>query len=128
MQYVFIGVGGAVGAVLRYVVSGWAYALLGPGFPWGTLVVNLTGSFLIGFLWELFEGVTVSPSARNMILAGGLGAFTTFSTFAFESLNLFRAGEFRLGMANILLNDLLGMALVFLGIIVGRAVAGMLRV
>lgn len=50
MQFVYIGIGGALGAVLRYLVSGWTYALLGPGFPWGTLAVNLIGSFLIGLL------------------------------------------------------------------------------
>lgn len=112
---------------MRYLVSGWTYTLLGTGFPWGTLAVNLIGSFLIGLLWELFEGAAVSPQVRGMVLTGGLGAFTTFSTFAFESLNLFRAGDYRLGMANILLHDLLGLAMVFVGVIAGRALAGLLR-
>ncbi len=127
MQYLFIAVGGAVGAVLRYLVSGWAFAILGEGFPWGTFVVNIIGSFLIGFLWQLFEYVPVSPNMRSMIFIGGLGAFTTFSTFAFESLNLFRAGDFRLGMINIVALDFFGILLGMLGVILGRITAEVLR-
>ncbi len=127
MQYLFIAVGGAVGAVLRYLVSGWAFAVMGAGFPWGTFVVNIIGSFLIGFLWQLFEYVPISPNMRNMIFIGGLGAFTTFSTFAFESLNLFRAGDFKLGMINIVAMDLFGILLGLLGVILGRMTADMLR-
>jgi CrcB protein len=108
-------------------VSGWAYALLGTGFPWGTLVVNLIGSFLIGFLWQLFANVPVPPNMRLLIFTGGLGAFTTFSTFALESFNLFRDGDFELGMANVLISDFLGIALVFVGVVAGRLVGSLLR-
>ncbi len=127
MHYLFIAAGGAAGAVLRFIVSGWAFRLLGEGFPWGTFVVNITGSFLIGFLWQLFEYVPISPQMRSLIFIGGLGAFTTFSTFAFESLNLFRTGEFRLGLINILALDVFGILLGFLGVILGRMAAEMLR-
>jgi CrcB protein len=127
LQYLFIAVGGAAGAALRYLVSGWAYALLGTGFPWGTLVVNLIGSFLIGFLWELFANAAVSPNMRHLIFTGGLGAFTTFSTFALESINLFRDGEIGLGMANVLVSDFLGIVLVFVGIVAGRLVGSLVR-
>ncbi len=127
MQYLSIAVGGAAGAVLRYLVSGWAYTLLGQGFPWGTLVVNLIGSFLIGFLWQLFEYVPISPNMRSMIFIGGLGAFTTFSTFAFESLNLFRDGDIRLGVLNILAADVFGILLGLLGVILGRMAAALLH-
>jgi CrcB protein len=127
LQYLFIAAGGAVGAVLRFLVSGWAFRLLGTGFPWGTFVVNVTGSFLIGFLWQMFEYVPISPNMRGMIFIGGLGAFTTFSTFAFESLNLFRAGDFRLGMINIIALDVFGILLGFLGIVLGRVAADLLR-
>ena len=126
MQYLFIAVGGAAGAVLRYLISGWSYRLLGTGFPWGTLVVNILGSFLIGFLWQLFEYVPISSNMRSLIFIGGLGAFTTFSTFAFESLNLFRDGDISLGVANILLMDVLGLLLGLLGIILGRTAASLL--
>lgn len=127
MQILFIAAGGAVGAVMRYLVSGWAYAILGDGFPWGTLVVNLTGAFLIGFLWQLFEYFPISPQMRNLIFIGGLGAFTTFSTFAFETLNLFRAGDTRLGLANILVLDVVGILLGLLGVILGRMLASVLH-
>jgi CrcB protein len=127
LHYLFIAAGGAAGAVLRFIVSGWAFRLLGEGFPWGTFVVNITGSFLIGFLWQLFEYVPISPQMRSLIFIGGLGAFTTFSTFAFESLNLFRTGEFRLGLINILALDVFGILLGFLGVILGRMAAEMLR-
>lgn len=127
MHYLYIAVGGAAGAALRYLVSGWAYALLGTGFPWGTLVVNLIGSFLIGFLWQLFANVPVPPNMRLLIFTGGLGAFTTFSTFALESVNLFRDGDFELGMANVLISDFLGIALVFVGVVAGRLVGSLLR-
>ena len=127
MQYLSIAVGGAIGAVLRFMVSGWAFRLLGTDFPWGTFVVNLLGSFLIGFLWQLFEFLPISPNVRSMIFIGGLGAFTTFSTFAFESLNLFRAGDYRLGLINIIALDVFGILLGFLGIVLGRATAALLR-
>lgn len=127
MHYLYIAVGGAVGAALRYLISGWTYAILGTSFPWGTLVVNLIGSFLIGLLWQLFADAAVSPNTRILILTGGLGAFTTFSTFALESLNLFRDGDIELGLANVLVSNLLGIALVFLGIIVGRLVGSLLK-
>lgn len=127
MQYLFIAVGGAAGAVMRYLVSGWAFSILGEGFPWGTFVVNITGSFLIGFLWQLFEYVPISPNMRSMIFIGGLGAFTTFSTFAFESLNLFRAGDIRLGLINIVAMDIFGILLGLLGVILGRAAALLVR-
>jgi len=127
LQILFIAAGGAVGAVMRYLVSGWAYAILGDGFPWGTLVVNLTGAFLIGFLWQLFEYFPISPQMRNLIFIGGLGAFTTFSTFAFETLNLIRAGDTRLGLANILVLDVVGILLGLLGVILGRMLASVLH-
>lgn len=128
MHYLYIAVGGAIGASLRFLISGWTYSLLGTGFPWGTLVVNLIGSFLIGFLWQLFSYVSVSPNMRLLIFAGGLGAFTTFSTFALESINLFRGGDVELGVANILVSDLLGIALVFVGIILGRLAGTLIRI
>jgi CrcB protein len=127
LQYLYIAAGGAVGAVLRYLVSGWAFRILGEGFPWGTFVVNITGSFLIGFLWQLFEYLPISPPMRSLIFIGGLGAFTTFSTFAFESLNLFRGGDFRLGMINIIALDVFGILLGLLGIILGRWTVEMFR-
>ena len=115
MHYLYIAVGGAAGAVLRYLVSGWAYALLGTGFPWGTLVVNLIGSFLIGFLWQLFANVPVPPNMRLLIFTGGLGAFTTFSTFAREKAELLKIGDIKTVMVYALTSNVLGVLLVFAG-------------
>ncbi|MFQ5398972.1 MAG: fluoride efflux transporter CrcB [Anaerolineae bacterium] len=122
MQLLSIAVGGAAGALLRYTISGWAYTWLGEHFPWGTLSVNLIGSFLIGLLWRVFTDVTISPNTRALILVGGLGAFTTFSTFSLESLNLLRSGQIRLGLLYILANNVLGVFLVFTGIVCARFV------
>jgi len=122
LQLLSIAVGGAAGALLRYTISGWAYAWLGEQFPWGTLSVNLIGSFLIGLLWRVFTDVTISPNTRALILVGGLGAFTTFSTFSLESLNLLRSGQIRLGLLYMLANNVLGVLLVFTGIVCARFV------
>jgi fluoride exporter len=122
LNWISIAVGGAAGALLRYLVSGWAYALLGEGFPWGTLSVNVIGSFLIGFLWRLFDQITITPNVRTLIFVGGLGAFTTFSTYGLESLNLLRSGQYKLGMLNILGSNVVGISCVFLGFVAARAV------
>ena len=114
--------GGAAGALLRYLVSGWAYALLGEGFPWGTLSVNVIGSFFIGFLWRLFDQIAIAPNTRTLIFVGGLGAFTTFSTYGLESLNLLRSGQYKLGVLNMLGSNVLGILSVFLGFVAARAV------
>lgn len=127
MHYLSIAIGGAAGAVMRYLVSGWAYTILGDGFPWGTFIVNILGSFLIGFLWQIFEYFPISSNMRSLIFIGGLGAFTTFSTFAFESLNLFRSGDSRLAIINILAADVFGILLGLLGVILGRMTATLLR-
>ncbi|MCA9959248.1 MAG: fluoride efflux transporter CrcB [Chloroflexota bacterium] len=122
MRYVAIAVGGAVGALLRYAVSGLAYSVFGEGFPWGTLSVNLLGCFLIGLLWQIFEQTALSPQLRALIFVGGLGAFTTFSTYGLESVNLLRDGQVRLSLLNILGSNILGIGCVFLGVVVARTV------
>ena len=122
MNWISIAVGGAAGALLRYLVSGWAYAWLGEGFPWGTLSVNLIGSFLIGFLWRLFDQIAIAPNTRTLIFVGGLGAFTTFSTYGLESFNLLRGGQVKLGLLNMLGSNVLGILFVFLGFVAARAV------
>ena len=82
------------------------------GFPWGTFVVNMIGSFLIGFLWQLFEYVPISPNMRSLIFIGGLGAFTTFSTFAFETATLLQGGQVAAALLNVGVQTVLGVALV----------------
>ena len=95
-QVLAIAGGGAVGAVLRYWISSGVYALIGRGFPYGTLVVNVLGSLVMGFLYIwLLERMPGGVAMRAFLLIGLLGAFTTFSTFSVETLNLMEAGQIR---------------------------------
>ncbi len=115
-----LAAGGAIGSLMRYSLSGLTYNYINGIFPWGTLVVNLAGSFAIGFLWGIFEIENMSPEIRNFVFAGILGGFTTFSTFTLESFNLLRDGEIRLAISNILASNIAGIALVFAGFYVSR--------
>ena len=114
--------GGSLGALSRYGVSLLAASLFGSRFPWGTLIVNLAGCFLIGLCFALAErGFRfMTPSARLFFMTGFLGALTTFSAFALESVNAMRAQAHLVMAANLLLNNVLGAALVLLGMWVGR--------
>ncbi len=127
MKFLLLAVGGAIGTLLRYAVSGYTYNLLVGVFPWGTLMVNLIGSLLIGFLWGLSEIQNIPPDVRTFIFIGILGGFTTFSTFTLESFNLFREGEARLALINILASNVLGIALVFAGFTMSKVMMNLLR-
>jgi len=121
MQLIAIAAGGAVGAVLRYWMSTATYALLGRGFPYGTLLVNVLGSFLMGLATVfLLERFAVSTEWRAAILIGVLGAFTTFSTFSMETYNLVVDGAVLKAMLNILFSVILCLLAVWLGIVLGR--------
>jgi len=116
-QLVWIGAGGCVGAILRYVVSGWVQtASRNFDFPYGTLAVNLIGCGVIGFLsaGDILRGI-LSPQARLFLLIGLLGAFTTYSTFGNESLTLITDGKFGASLAYIGLHLVLGLGFVWLG-------------
>ena len=122
-----IMLGGAVGALLRYLISGATYKLMGSGFPWGTLTVNLSGSFLIGMFTELFDSLIVQSELRVFILIGLLGSFTTFSTFSLESLKLIQDGQIKFAVFNILINNITGIILVIAGIISSRFIINLLK-
>jgi CrcB protein len=120
---VFIAIGGALGAVLRYGASVSVYALLGRGFPYGTLFVNVSGSLLMGLLSVLMlERFNIGPEWRAAVLVGVLGSFTTFSTFSIETLNLLEQGDWLRAMSNIVLSVLVCLAAVWLGVLIGRQV------
>ena len=120
-QILSIAVGGAIGAVMRYWVSTGVYNLLGRGFPYGTLVVNMAGSLLMGFLYVLLlERMTISPELRAALLIGVLGAFTTFSTFSIETLNLIEQADFVKAGLNVLISVVACVGAAWVGVIVGR--------
>jgi CrcB protein len=103
-RFFWICLGGAVGTGARYLVSGWAVALLGPALPFGTLAVNVTGSFLLGGLMHLALTTGLfSPTLRVALTTGVLGGFTTYSTFNYETLQYLRVGAWAIGIANIFL-------------------------
>ena len=103
-KFLWICLGGAAGTGTRYLVSGWALALLGPDFPYGTLAVNVTGSFLLGGIMHLALATRlVAPTLRLALTSGVLGGFTTYSTFNYETLQYLREGAWAIGIANIVL-------------------------
>ena len=112
---------GAVGALARWALS-HAIGSRAGGFPWGTLVVNVTGSFLLGLLFVvLTERVESSPSARLALMTGLLGAYTTFSTFSLETFRLLEDGAYGGAVLNIVGNLALGLFAVAVGVALGRA-------
>jgi len=115
-----IALGGAIGAILRYVVSGFTYRYLNGNFPWGTLSANLVGALIIGLLWGVSEEIIIPPSLRLFVFVGVIGSFTTFSTYSLETFNLFRDGEIKLALTNILISNILSIVLVFVGFIVSK--------
>lgn len=112
--------GGSLGAASRYAVGLLAVKLWGPGFPWGTLTVNLVGCFLIGLLFALADRVRwLSPEMLLFLITGYLGALTTFSSFSLETVNAGRAGLLFQPFVNILINNVGGLALTFFGMWLG---------
>lgn len=122
MKYLlWIAVAGAAGTLARFFVAGWAQQLGGTRFPWGTLAVNLAGCFLFGLIFALIEDRTaISERVRHIALIGFMGAFTTFSTFGFETVNFLREHQWWLAVANILAQNVGGILCVLLGLAVAR--------
>lgn len=120
-QLVAIALGGSVGAVFRFLVANAIYNWLGRDFPHGTLFINVSGSFLMGFLSILMlQCLPLAVEYRAAILVGFLGAYTTFSTFALETLNLFESGSLLKAGLNIFLSIVLCLVAVWVGSIFGR--------
>ncbi len=115
-----IGIGGAIGTILRYVMGGLDYRFSGGVFPISTLVVNVTGSFMIGFLWGIVDRFSFSPNTRMFVFIGILGGYTTFSTFSLETFNLMRDGEYRIALMNMFSSVILSVGAVFLGYVASK--------
>ncbi|AFV76969.1 crcB protein [Thermus oshimai JL-2] len=123
-RYLLVALGGALGSALRYGFGAWVQGVLGPAFPYSTLLVNLLGSFFIGLVLRLsLEGV-LSGEGRLFLAVGVLGGFTTFSTFSYELLTLAQGGEWAKAFLYAGLSLLLGFLLVFLGYRLGGALVG----
>ena len=120
-RVLLVALGGAVGSALRYVVALLAVAWLGPAFPWGTLAVNLAGSFAIGLVQQLaVESLVLSESTRLLISTGVLGGLTTYSSFSYESVRLMETGAWVPAWINVLVTTVACLTLCFLGLATGR--------
>ncbi|MFP4624184.1 MAG: fluoride efflux transporter CrcB [Gemmatimonadota bacterium] len=115
MSLILIAAGGALGAVARYGLAGWVQARAG-FFPWGTLAVNVLGSFLLGFAFRYLETTVVPPEWRQAVTIGFLGAFTTFSTFSFEAVALAQDGDWGRAGSYVVASVVLGVVAVLAGL------------
>jgi CrcB protein len=116
-----IAVAGTVGTLSRYWLSGFMHRMFGADFAYGTLTVNVIGCLLFGLVWALAEErMAISVLARTIILVGFMGAFTTFSTFAFETMNYVKDSQYMLAFLNVAANCLLGFAAIVSGVWIAR--------
>jgi CrcB protein len=121
-DFLAISVAAILGANLRYVLSRFAAKEFGPVFPYGTLVINVLGSFIVGlFITWTTERVLVDPRWRLLVVVGFCGSFTTFSSYAFESMSFFEQGQYGLMLANIFSNNLLCLVGALAGVALARA-------
>lgn len=117
----WVGIGAFLGANSRYLVSTWLARAVDPTLPWGTLAVNASGSLVIGgFLLWISERVVVGPELRLLVAVGFCGSYTTFSSYAFETLRLLEQGHWLDAAGNILMNNVLALAAVLLGMALVR--------
>ncbi len=122
IKLLWIALAGALGTLARYGLGGLMHRLLPWPFPWGTLTVNLVGSFLFGLVWAVaVERTMISADLRIIVLAGFMGAFTTFSTFMFETGELLRNSQWLLAVGNLALQNVVGLAAVLAGWALARA-------
>ena len=123
MTVLLVGLGGFFGAAARYLVDGWVSGRTGGAFPWGTLAINLSGSFLLGALFALtIERAALPADIRAPVMIGFVGAYTTFSTWMLESWRLIEDGALLAAVGNIVGSMVLGVVALVLGLWVGRAV------
>jgi len=121
LTYVLISLGAVLGANLRFLVGGWVADRFGAAFPYGTLVINITGSFLIGLVLTLAADRIVPPWVRTTVAIGFLGSYTTFSTFSYETLALIQDGAILKAVLNIGVSVAVALVGVFAGAALARA-------
>ena len=118
-----VALGGSIGSCLRYLVSLWTVDRFGPDFPFGTLIVNIVGCFIIGaFLTAATEKYIVDPNLRFLVVVGFCGGLTTFSSFGYETLKLLEGAGYHYAMLNIGANLVLGFLATWLGMILAKAI------
>lgn len=124
LKYVIVGIGGFLGAIARFWLGGYIYGRMGTRMPYGTFVINISGSFAIGLIMTLLtERTHLSPNWRYLIPIGFIGAYTTFSTFEYESFTAVRDGAWMIGLGNVIVSVIAGFVAIWLGVISGRALS-----
>lgn len=119
-KFIFLAIGGMAGTIARYALEGNVFRVLGTGFPYGTLAVNILGCFILGFLASVSENkFLLGPNLRLLLMIGFCGAFTTFSTFILETSNLIRDGETLRAFMNVLLSVVIGFIIFRIGVLFG---------
>ena len=123
MKLLWIAIAGALGTLLRYWLGGTVQRFAGGSFPWGTMVINVSGCFVFGLFWAFaVERFNISGELRIIVLLGFMGAFTTFSSFIFETMELLKDSEWLLAGLNMVGQNVLGLVGLFLGWTLGRMV------
>src|ERR1035438_2034728 len=122
LKYLFVGIGGCLGSILRFWLGSYIGSKMGTRFPYGTLVINVTGSFLIGFFALLTVKTHWSPNWRYLIPIGFIGGYTTFSSFEYETLRTIQDGQIALGVLYVATSVVVGFVAVWGGMIAGRAI------
>lgn len=123
IKIVLIAIAGSFGTLSRYFIGGAVQRFAGVSFPWGTLIINLTGCFFVGLLWTLFEGrFPVTSLTRTIVLVGFFGAFTTFSTFIFETEQLLSSSQWTYAIFNIAIQNIGGIIGLFSGVFIARTI------
>jgi CrcB protein len=122
-KYFAVGVGGFVGSIVRFWLATYIGQRMGTRFPYGTFLINVSGSFLVGVVMTILtERTHLSPTWRYLIPIGFIGGYTTFSTFEYETLRAIQDGQFTIGLLNIVLSVVLGFLMVWTGAMVGKAI------
>jgi CrcB protein len=124
-RFLWICLGGAVGTGARYLLSGWLGRAAGPSFPWGTLAVNVIGSFLLGLLMQVAVSTNLlSPTLRLTLATGVLGGFTTYSSFNYETLQYLQQNDWLMGSLNVAVTVAVCLVAGGLGLVAGRLLSG----
>ena len=123
-KYLIIGIGGFIGSIARFWLGTYVGDRMGTRFPYGTFIINLTGSFLIGLIVTVLAAKTHwSPNWRYLVPIGFIGAYTTFSTFEYETFRSVQDGELLMAGLNVILSVVIGFIAVWLGVITGRTIS-----